>query len=136
MVPQGGDAVQKVACISRPHGKALSSYDSGIPSVIMPQTPGCCHKAVKGGGGMRRYEWSSASKVEVGSLRSVLVVGHLSPFSLDLQKFISLLMRLPFFLVFSSSPTGSGWVSNFRRLPLDEPGIRRFKLARLARFHA
>jgi len=59
----------------------------------------------------------------------------LSPLSFDRQKCISLLIRFVFFLAFSSS-AGSATVSNLSLLPFEEPGIKRFKLAKDARFQA
>jgi len=57
-------------------------------------------------------------------------------FSFDRQKCISLLRRFVFFLLFSSIAATSGIVSNLSLLPLEEPGIKRLRLARLDRFHA
>src|SRR6201996_566267 len=57
-------------------------------------------------------------------------------FSFDRQKCISLLSRLVFFLLFSSIAAASGTVSNLSLLPFEDPGISRFRLAKLERFHA
>ena len=59
----------------------------------------------------------------------------MSIFSFDRQNCINLLILLVFFLLFSSA-VASGTVSNLSLLPLDEPGMSRFRLAKLARFHA
>lgn len=54
--------------------------------------------------------------------------------SLDLQNRINLLRRLVFFFPFSSKDEDAGNPSSFGLLPCADPGIRRFRLARLDRF--
>jgi hypothetical protein len=62
---------------------------------------------------------------------------HLFSRSFDLQKFINLLMRFPFFLAFSAFSRSADSSGRSRLFSLwEEPGINLFRLAKLARFHA